>query len=75
MDAVTGLLVVGQAPGRGLPPGAPAFWNSRSLRRLAELAGVEDPEQMYDLADFVNVWPEYPGREAEGRAFWRELVA
>jgi len=65
------ILVVGQAPGRARAeePVVQPFWGSASLHRLARLAGVKPPEELYRHVNFVNLTDRYVGRWAHGDAF------
>lgn len=60
------VLLVGQAPSRVMQPGDRPFQGTKALNRLALYCGEPDPEQLYEMFEFVNLVDEYPGPATPG---------
>jgi hypothetical protein len=62
----------GQAPGKSVPPGWPAFLGNKTI---VQLAGIPENELRW-LIKFENLLPEYPGHQLNGKGdHWPKELA
>jgi uracil-DNA glycosylase len=67
-------LVVGQAPSRSHPAGAPAFSGKGSSARRLEISAGVPPGTLLEHFDTVNLIDFYPGKVGKGDRFEREVA-